>query len=141
MVWALKTGLTPPQGICACPIVRNFFWSLMCLCSVITCISFDTLPLMYEFGLGCSFFRAVWGSRPGVHCTCWRPGFDLQMFKFVVFFLLWFHYTRSLLFYITIYGLLVNPKKFSQRHAESADFKVAIENFEQLWKQDFRYII
>ena len=23
-------------------------------------------------------FRAIWGSRPGVHCTCWRPGFDLH---------------------------------------------------------------
>ena len=29
-------------------------------------------------------FRAIWGSRPGVHCTCWRPGFDLQLLKFIV---------------------------------------------------------
>ena len=28
-------------------------------------------------------YWAIWGSRLGVHCTCWRPGFDLQVLKFI----------------------------------------------------------
>ena len=45
---------------------------------------YDILTLMYEFGFGFSYIGLFKGSRPGVHCTCWRPGFDLQVLFIVV---------------------------------------------------------
>ena len=60
---------------------KELFRSLMCLCFMFTFILFDILPLIYRYGLGYSYFLAVWSSRPGVHFTCCRPGFDLQVFK------------------------------------------------------------
>ena len=66
MVWALKTGLTTPQVV-ALVQSQELFWSLMCLCSIITIISFDILPFIYEFGFGFSFF-GLFGA-PARVCT------------------------------------------------------------------------
>ena len=78
-----KTSLTPPQVICACPksgtvlvidvSLFHYYYYFIWYAAVDVWIWIWLLS-----------FRAIWGSRPGVHCTCWRPGFDLQVLKFIV---------------------------------------------------------
>ena len=84
MVWVLKTGLTPPQGICACPKSGTVLVIDVSLFRYYLYFVWYTAVDLWIW-MGLLIFRAVWGFRPGVHCTCWRPGFDLQMFKFIVF--------------------------------------------------------
>ena len=84
-IWSGRhwTSLTPPQVICACP-------------KSVTVLVIDVSLFHYYYyfiwytaidiwiWIWLLLFRAIWGSRPGVHCTCWWPGFDLRVLKFIV---------------------------------------------------------
>ena len=83
LVWALENKFNPTAGNLRLSKVRNCFghWCvfvpLLLLFHLIYCqwcMSLDIRLLL---------FRAIWGSRSGVHCTCWRPDFDLQVVKFI----------------------------------------------------------
>ena len=78
-----KTILTPPQVICACPKSGTVLVIDVSLFHY--CYYFIWYTAVYVWiWIWLLSFRAIWGSRPSVHCTCWRPGFDLQVLKFIV---------------------------------------------------------
>ena len=80
--WPWKTSLTPPQVVCAGPksgTVLVIDVSLFHYCYYF--IWYNAVAVWIWIWL--LLFRAILGSRPGVHCTCWRPGFDLQVLKFI----------------------------------------------------------
>ena len=82
MVWALKTGLTPPQVVCACPKSGTVLVIDVSLFHYYYYFIWYTAVYVWIW-IWLLLFRAIWGSRTGVHCTCWRPGFDLQVLKFI----------------------------------------------------------
>ena len=67
------------------------FWSLMCLCSIITIIAFDILPLIYEsqdkkshtMDLA-SLISGYLGLPAGCALHLLKPAFNLQVLKFIV---------------------------------------------------------